>query len=445
MNVLESSASSESILMEIKENNYDIVFVDSDIAAKEGLGSRIRKASPRTFRVLFSIEENLTGKDLMDDAYNKLILELEGTLAVVKGIKEDVTYLITPEQGTWKIKDKDDLINKILELSELRLQRTRLESVRLGSELSVSEELMFYFKKFGHLIFKFGLAPEVKGGTYGNLSIRAKDKGAFYITAKGVHKGDLHSEDIVRIDSVEMNKGLVNYIGKKEPSTETIIHALIYTQMPEVNAIVHGHLTQEALDEWKNIIKKTDKPCACGTLELAQEAIIWDGRNPGDIQYCQDMNKFQMYTKEQFMFALRKSSFSEIKCFSSDLKHYDPKDTTLYVIAAVPSLIPNNDITKVCDGGNNSILEAGLTSKLVLPAKAPKPYLEALKEQTLVVYPGYFQEFGQVQKDVVSKALNIFDRLLVLVLPKDKYEADNLQNKVDEVYDGEGRNLPKKR
>ena len=71
-------------------------------------------------------------------------------------------------------------------------------------------------------------------GTSGNLSARHED--GFLITPTGVAYSDLRPEDIVLCD---LHGRVVS--GVLRPSSEWPLHAAIYTEREDVNAIVHVH------------------------------------------------------------------------------------------------------------------------------------------------------------------------------------------------------------
>lgn len=75
-------------------------------------------------------------------------------------------------------------------------------------------------------------------GTAGNLSARLPD-GSFWITASGRNKGQLSSEDFIRITA----DGTVVERPHSElrPSAETSIHQAIYSLFPEAQACYHVH------------------------------------------------------------------------------------------------------------------------------------------------------------------------------------------------------------
>ncbi len=68
----------------------------------------------------------------------------------------------------------------------------------------------------------------------GNLSIRDSD-GDLWITPHGIDKGNLESQDIVRIRP----DGTV--IGHREPSSDLTLHRAIMNSKPQVQAVLHAH------------------------------------------------------------------------------------------------------------------------------------------------------------------------------------------------------------
>ena len=74
-------------------------------------------------------------------------------------------------------------------------------------------------------------------GTAGNLSARLAD-GSFWITASGRSKGELTTNDFVR---VALDGKVLESAGDGKPSAETSIHQTIYTLFPESQACYHVH------------------------------------------------------------------------------------------------------------------------------------------------------------------------------------------------------------
>jgi len=68
----------------------------------------------------------------------------------------------------------------------------------------------------------------------GNLSVKDAD-GGVWITPSGIDKGNLRRDDIVRI----LSDGTVQ--GRHRPSSEYPFHLAVYTQRPDVGAVLHAH------------------------------------------------------------------------------------------------------------------------------------------------------------------------------------------------------------
>lgn len=86
-----------------------------------------------------------------------------------------------------------------------------------------------------------GLAKPHRLGSFGNLSFR--DSGdSFVITGSGVRFGDEWAVNpFVRVVGCDPEKFEVRAEGARDPSSESVLHHVIYRARPEVNAVFHGH------------------------------------------------------------------------------------------------------------------------------------------------------------------------------------------------------------
>jgi methylthioribose-1-phosphate isomerase/methylthioribulose-1-phosphate dehydratase len=75
-------------------------------------------------------------------------------------------------------------------------------------------------------------------GTAGNVSVRLPDSDTALITASGVSKGSLTSDDVVRVRIADAQP--VDQHGPR-PSAETSIHTALYEIFPDCGAVVHAH------------------------------------------------------------------------------------------------------------------------------------------------------------------------------------------------------------
>jgi L-fuculose-phosphate aldolase len=88
-----------------------------------------------------------------------------------------------------------------------------------------------------------GYAPEYPGGSSGNLSFRVQnDLNTFIITGSFTNLGgNLSSIDFVEVIDCDQTNNLITYNGIKSPSSESLMHYLLYKNKPEIQAVFHGH------------------------------------------------------------------------------------------------------------------------------------------------------------------------------------------------------------
>ncbi len=97
---------------------------------------------------------------------------------------------------------------------------------------------MIYQDKLKQEIISAGLQLLQKGlvsRTFGNISIRLNNE-QMLITPSGRKYDDLRLSDIV---AVNIHSG--RFAGKIHPSSEYKLHAAIYENRPEINAVIHTH------------------------------------------------------------------------------------------------------------------------------------------------------------------------------------------------------------
>lgn len=95
-------------------------------------------------------------------------------------------------------------------------------------EIKEARELVLNSARYLHSI---GLVI----GSMGNFSVRV-DRKTMLITPSGRNYHDLKPEEIVQVDLETMI-----YEGNLKPSSEYRLHAAIYAERPEINAVVHTH------------------------------------------------------------------------------------------------------------------------------------------------------------------------------------------------------------
>ena len=127
-------------------------------------------------------------------------------------------------------------------------------------------------KKWSKTFQERGLTPEVQGNFTGNLSFRSKE--GFVITASGLKdKQDLEDVCFVYVKAYDEESNTFFVEGQTKPSSESIMHHLIYKACNNVNAVFHGHndtIIAHA-EEWG--LPVTEKEYESGTVELAREVL----------------------------------------------------------------------------------------------------------------------------------------------------------------------------
>ena len=135
--------------------------------------------------------------------------------------------------------------------------------------------------KAGNFASQIGLVER----TWGNVSIRL-DTWHFAISPTGASYKNLKPEDIPTVNLKDLN-----FVGKRRPSSELLIHSEIYNYYPNVSFILHTHQkfasllslffanrqgSFDVLDKYKNILGKTisiAEYAQGGTKKIAENVI----------------------------------------------------------------------------------------------------------------------------------------------------------------------------
>ena len=127
-------------------------------------------------------------------------------------------------------------------------------------------------KEWSRIFQRNGLTPEFEGKNTGNLSFSSNE--GFIITASGLkNKQNLNSDCFVYVKTYDKQRNIVYVEGKKRPSSEVVMHYLIYKTHKEVNAVFHGHSRAILMNAEKLGFPVTERKYEPGTRELAKEAL----------------------------------------------------------------------------------------------------------------------------------------------------------------------------
>ena len=117
------------------------------------------------------------------------------------------------------------------------------------------------------------IGVDSNGIGFGNLSVRNRGTGNFYITGSATGGlADLTLTDFVRVVAYDFQKNWLQYEGSAIPSSESLTHAAIYESDPSTSAVIHCH--DSVL--WRTLLERiptTSDAIAYGTPEMAYEII----------------------------------------------------------------------------------------------------------------------------------------------------------------------------
>jgi L-fuculose-phosphate aldolase len=117
-----------------------------------------------------------------------------------------------------------------------------------------------------------GLTPEFEGNYTGNLSFRSEV--GFVITASGLkNKESLSNDCFVYVKNYDEQSNTVYVEGSRQPSSEAVMHYLIYKTHKEINAVFHGHDDAIIMNAEKLGFPVTEREHEPGTTELAKEVL----------------------------------------------------------------------------------------------------------------------------------------------------------------------------
>lgn len=264
----------------------------------------VDREAPRPFRrkaqaifVVAIAEGPLPDGDVLPALYPVLVRALANmeVFLVPKGDRADA-YVVTLEQGYYKIDDADDhtfftrLFERLEPLAAAQLVINNEFQTDLEPDLWDGDDLTRQLADAGRRLDELRLLPAafpidqilsprdlahvkrlfgIGGLSYGNLSIR-KDSRRYWMSASGVNKGNMKiiGRDMLMVKGYDAARNVIllsvpPVVEPRRVSVNAIEHWMIYTEHPGVGAIVHVHA-------WMEGIPSTQVQYPCGTLQLAQ-------------------------------------------------------------------------------------------------------------------------------------------------------------------------------
>lgn len=192
---------------------------------------------------------DLTGRDYFDYIYERLHPLASSQLVI------DNEFIPDLEPALWN----GDALTRQLSAAGKRLDALKL----LPAPFPIHE--LLDERDLRHIERLYGIG----GLSYGNLSVR-KDARRFWMSASGVDKSNMTEigRDILLVKGFDPERNVMllsvpPHVRPRRVSVDAIEHWMIYTEHPQVGAIVHVHA-------WMEDIKSTTINYPCGTIQLAQ-------------------------------------------------------------------------------------------------------------------------------------------------------------------------------
>ncbi|KRT77577.1 MAG: class II aldolase/adducin family protein [Armatimonadetes bacterium CSP1-3] len=255
-----------------------------------------RRKGKGTFLVTVAVTDRRPD-NILKEGYPLLIRSL-GNLMIylVRSGGHVETHFVTLEQGTYQSPDLTGdayfayLYERLLPLACSELVIDNEFHTDLPPELWEGDELTAQLAEAGRRLDALDLLPTpfpmhellpardmrhiqrlfgLGGLSYGNLSVR-KDATRYWMSASGVDKGHMAEigRDMLLVKGFDPQRKVMllsvpPHVKPRRVSVDAIEHWMIYTEHPEVGAIVHVHA-------WMQGVPSTAINYPCGTIQLAQ-------------------------------------------------------------------------------------------------------------------------------------------------------------------------------
>jgi L-fuculose-phosphate aldolase len=149
--------------------------------------------------------------------------------------------------------------------------KIRFNSIFVSDEVP-SDARIGELKEWSERLQRNGLTPEIEGNYTGNLSFRSEE--GFVITASGLKsKENLSNDCFVYVKNYDEQSNTVYIEGSRQPSSEAVMHFLIYKTRKEVNAVFHGHNDAIIMNAEEMKFPVTEKEHEPGAIALAKEVL----------------------------------------------------------------------------------------------------------------------------------------------------------------------------
>ncbi len=269
-----------------------------------------RRRAKATFVVAVVLDPQVP-EDVLRAGYPLLVRSLANLCVYLVRHPEGVrTYFVTLEQGYYAVPGRlgeeayfQQVYQRLQPLACSQLVIDNVFDPDLPPELWEGDERTRELAEAGRRLDALGLLPApfpidqllsardlrhiellygIGGLSYGNLSVR-KDRTRFWMSASGVNKANMRvvGRDMLLVKGFDPERAAMvlsvpPHVQPRRVSVDAIEHWMIYTEHPQVGAIVHVHA-------WMEGVRSTLVNYPCGTLQLAQAVadLVRQAPDPG--------------------------------------------------------------------------------------------------------------------------------------------------------------------
>lgn len=159
-----------------------------------------------------------------------------------------------------------------------KYQGVKFNCRQIAGSFTTAKEQLLHLNRWAYLFSQLGLTPIHAEGAYGNHSCRTGIS-SFFITKSGmVPTENVDENNFAHIIDFKESSNTFLFEGPSTPSSESLLHGLIYKANPNIQAILHGHSSLFLKHTVALDLPITKSFYPYGTRELAESAL--DIMNP---------------------------------------------------------------------------------------------------------------------------------------------------------------------
>jgi L-fuculose-phosphate aldolase len=136
-----------------------------------------------------------------------------------------------------------------------------------GAAPSECRDLYPRIREQGRRLGGHGMTP----ANGGNMSVRLAR--GFAITSSGCNLDRISPDDLVWVHRCDVDREEVHYSGRRLPSSESILHDVIYRARGKIGSVVHAHDALATSTSLAGLVPETAREEPYGTIALARIAV----------------------------------------------------------------------------------------------------------------------------------------------------------------------------